>query len=235
MRNFDKDTNKYLLEVFSKVSKHIDEFTTYEDFSKFCDNRFTLHNHILFTILSVTADGISDAIQFIGNDHKELIKEISDFQSKKVTVESSTDKIFSDLDKIYNGFMNYEDLSAIMSYKSRYDKHCSIPVYIREMNNRDQLIQKFIGFYAEDYIRLYLHDYKAKGVTTYDDDYWYTFFHWIGFRAVFNKLYGLGMDTHIESEEDDKIVGELVVFANNCGTADNIALVKIPFKIDKAG
>lgn len=230
MRNFDKDTNQYLSEVFSKVSRHIDEFNNYEDFSKFCDNRFILHNHVLFTILSVTAEGISDATQFVGNDHTELTKEISSIQAKKVSVENNSDAVISELDQIYNGFMNYEDLSALMSYKSRYDKHCNIPVYVRQANTRDQLIQKFIGFYAEDYIRLYLHDYKAKEVTTYDDDYWYAFFHWIGFRAVFNKLYDLGIDTRIESEEDGKIVGELVVFRNNHGTADNVALVKIPFK-----
>lgn len=228
MRNFSEDTNNYLSEVFTVLSKLIDEFNSYEDFSKFNDSRFMLHNHILFTMLGITADGISDAIQFVGSDHKTLLKSISDINAKRESVENINDGIFSELDRLYNGFMNGEDLVAIMSYKSRYDKHCNIPVYIRQENTRNQLIQKFIGFYAEDYMRLHLHAYKIDDVKTYDDDYWYAFFHWVGFKAIFDKLYGLKIDTRIESI-DNSINGELVVFNNNQDIKNEIVSVKIPF------
>lgn len=228
MRNFSEDTNNYLSEVFTVLSKLIDEFNSYEDFSKFNDSRFMLHNHILFTMLGITADGISDAIQFVGSDHKTLLKSISDINAKRESVENINDGIFSELDRLYNGFMNGENLAAIMSYKSRYDKHCNIPVYIRQENTRNQLIQKFIGFYAEDYMRLHLHAYKIDDVKTYDDDYWYAFFHWVGFKAIFDKLYGLKIDTRIESI-DNSINGELVVFNNNQDIKNEIVSVKIPF------
>lgn len=228
MRNFSEDTNNYLSEVFTVLSKLIDEFNSYEDFSKFNDSRFMLHNHILFTMLGITADGISDAIQFVGSDHKTLLKSISDINAKRESVENINDGIFSELDRLYNGFMNGEDLAAIMSYKSRYDKHCNIPVYVRQENTRNQLIQKFIGFYAEDYMRLHLHAYKIDDVKTYDDDYWYAFFHWIGFKAIFDKLYGLKIDTRIESI-DNSINGELIVFNNNQDIKNEIVSVKIPF------
>lgn len=228
MRNFSEDTNNYLSEVFTVLSKLIDEFNSYEDFSKFNDSRFMLHNHILFTMLGITADGISDAIQFVGSDHKTLLKSISDINAKRESVENINDGIFSELDRLYNGFMNGEDLAAIMSYKSRYDKHCNIPVYIRQENTRNRLIQKFIGFYAEDYMRLHLHAYKIDDVKTYDDDYWYAFFHWVGFKAIFDKLYGLKIDTRIESI-DNSINGELVVFNNNQDIKNEIVSVKIPF------
>ena len=228
MRNFSEDTNNYLSEVFTVLSKLIDEFNSYEDFSKFNDSRFMLHNHILFTMLGITADGISDAIQFVGSDHKTLLKSISDINAKRESVENINDGIFSELDRLYNGFVNGEDLAAIMSYKSKYDKHCNIPVYIRQENTRNQLIQKFIGFYAEDYMRLHLHAYKIDDVKTYDDDYWYAFFHWIGFKAIFNKLYGLEIDTRIESI-DSSVNGELVVFNNNQDIKNEIVSVKIPF------
>lgn len=228
MRNFSEDTNNYLSEVFTVLSKLIDEFNSYEDFSKFNDSRFMLHNHILFTMLGITADGISDAIQFVGSDHKTLLKSISAINARRESVENINDGIFSELDRLYNGFMNGEDLAAIMSYKSRYDKHCNIPVYIRQENTRNQLIQKFIGFYAEDYMRLHLHTYKIDDVKTYDDDYWYAFFHWIGFKAIFDKLYGLKIDTRIESI-DNSINGELVVFNNNQDIKNEIVSVKIPF------
>lgn len=228
MRNFSEDTNNYLSEVFTVLSKLIDEFNSYEDFSKFNDSRFMLHNHILFTMLGITADGISDAIQFVGSDHKTLLKSISDINAKRESVENINDGIFSELDRLYNGFMNGEDLAAIMSYKSRYDKHCNIPVYIRQENTRNQLIQKFIGFYAEDYMRLHLHAYKIDDVKTYDDDYWYAFFHWIGFKAIFDKLYGLKIDTRIESI-DSSVNGELVVFNNNQDIKNEIVSVRIPF------
>ena len=187
-----------------------------------------LHNHILFTMLGITADSISDAIQFVGSDHKTLLKSISDINAKRESVGNINDGIFSELDRLYNGFMNGEDLAAIMSYKSRYDKHCNIPVYIRQENTRNQLIQKFIGFYAEDYMRLHLHAYKIDDVKTYDDDYWYAFFHWVGFKAIFDKLYGLKIDTRIESI-DNSINGELVVFNNNQDIKNEIVSVKIPF------
>ena len=228
MRNFSEDTNNYLSEVFTVLSKLIDEFNSYEDFSKFNDSRFMLHNHILFTMLGITADGISDAIQFVGSDHKTLLKSISDINAKRESVENINDGIFSELDRLYNGFVNGEDLAAIMSYKSKYDKHCNIPVYIRQENTRNQLIQKFIGFYAEDYMRLHLHAYKIDDVKTYDDDYWYAFFHWIGFKAIFDKLYGLKIDTRIESI-DSSVNGELVVFNNNQDIKNEIVSVKIPF------
>ena len=228
MRNFSEDTNKYLSEVFTILSKLIDKFDSYEDFSKFNDNRFMLHNHILFTMLGITADGISDAIQFVGSDHKDLVKSISDINDKKESAENIDDGTFSKLDRLYNGFMNSEDLTAIMSYKSRYDKHCNIPVYIRQENTRNQLIQKFIGFYAEDYMRLHFHAYKIDDVKTYDDEYWYAFFHWIGFKAIFNKVYNLDIDTRVEYI-DSSINGELVVFNNNQDIKNEIVSVKIPF------
>lgn len=230
---FQKETYKYFRDIFLKLTLCIDKFNTYDDFAKFTDSRYILHNHILFTILTVTSEGISDALQFIGNDNQELLKEISaSYDRRGKDQELIANPVFNELDQIYNGFITGEDLAAIMSYKSRFNKHCDIPVHIRQSNAQNQLIQKYIGFYAEDYIRSKLTQDTTSVKYMLNDDYWYAAFHFLGFKAVFNKLYDLDMSVKVDDlNAEDRITGEFAIFKTTESKIFDISVSRMPIDI----
>lgn len=233
MTIFQKETYKYFHDVFLKLAPCVDIFNTYDDFAKFTDSRYILRNHVLFTILTVTSEGISDALQFIGSDNRRLLKEISaSYDKLGKDQELTADPVFNELDQIYNGFISGEDLAAIMSYKSRFNKHCDIPVYIRQSTTQNQLIQKYIGFYAEDYIRFKLTQDTTSVKYMFNDDYWYAAFHFLGFKAVFNKLYNLDISVKVDDlNAEDRIIGEFAVFKTIESKIFDISVSRMPIDI----
>ena len=231
MKNFQKSTNEYLNNALGALSNAFNNYETYEDFEKFNASRFLLTDHILFTLFNRTATGILDAIQFIGKDHPDYIIEVSSvvrrFHAKELMV--GIDPIISDFISKNPNKIDLEDIGAIMETKMNFHKLISIPVHIREGNTRYQLIQKFIGFYAEDYIRMHIKDYKIGEITTWDDEYWDTIFHWIGFRSVFNKLFGLGIDVQLDDHDNKEIISRLVITErNNDRVPSKVVSVEIP-------
>lgn len=238
MRNFSEETNSYLREVYNGLEKEFNKFKCYEDFNSFNVSRFRLHNHLLFSLLEVTSNGIADAIQFIGCDHDDLKTEVTKI------IENSTkeNKAVEKLDFIDSYGLPESDIASIMSFKCHFEKLMHITLGIRSGNTRYELIQKFIGFYAEDYIRMSIRESNSDPIKTYDDEYWYAKFHYIGFRFVFLELFHLGfkmeIDTFYENikkgrlmvavDSKDKVLGRLHVIAGAIGVPYNVVTVELP-------
>lgn len=212
MRDFSIATNDYLNTIYRRLEERFNLYNTYKDFNAFNVSRFQLHNHLLFSLLEVTSNGIADAIQFIGSDHKDMKTEITFI----IENENGRDKAVEELDAVDSYGLPQEDINGIMSFKGQYGKLLHISLNVRDCNTRDQLIQKFIGFYAEDYIRMRLHDSKNNdAIKTYDDEYWYAKFHHLGFRSIFFELFNLDFKFETDSIYDSKKVGKLVVAVNS--------------------
>ena len=238
MRNFSEETNDYLRDVYNQLEKEFNMSNRYEDLNSFNAARFRLHNHLLFSLLEVTSNGIADAIQFIGCDHSDLKTEVAN------VIETSTEenKIIQDLDHIDSYGLPESDVVSIMSFKGYYEKLLHITLAIRDGNTRNELIQKFIGFYAEDYIRMSIHESNNTIIKTYDDEYWYSKFHYLGFKTVFLELFHLGFKMEIDTiyeniqkgrlllavDSKDKVLGRLCVVAGDVGKPSSIATIELP-------